>query len=832
MRTPKHHPQNRQHFYRPLLVATLAIGGFLQFVTPLLADGTPAGTAIRNTATATYEDPNQPGTPINATSNTVTVTVAEVAGITVTPLATTDVNGGTVLPNDVINYDFKITNVGNDPTLFFIPNSAAVSGPGTQQTASGQPLVQITGYIAPDGTTTAVAPINVTSGATTADLGVTIGANPPGVIPAGYSLVVRVPVQVNTLAPSGAPITVVLGNTGANDNTAGTQNQSYPTAPSGNDVYTVDYAGSAAGEVAGDPANGQREASSRQQVLVGAQPQAFAAVLKTRTNHSPGDPNLLTDDILTYSLSLRVDATAPVGSSGLTPARLVGTAITLNGSPSTQILVSDAIPTGTVLTGTPTAPTGWTIVYTNSPTSTIASQADWRTNAADIGGIANATRIGFIHTAPIETNTTVTGFTLQVLTSSITTNPTVANIAQLFGQTQDGGTRLVYDESGDATPSNFNDNGTPGSNTPTNGVANPTNDGVDSGNNNTGSGPGGEDNVFTLAAPGTILNGPNGQPAAVGPTNNNDDFTNQSVAIEPNTAPDALIDPGDVTFTNTINNPSSTDPLTGILLVPDDGTAVGTVPTDTLVTLTYGSQTAVYRYNGNDFVFSSGNTITIPSLAPGESVNYTVVVNLPADTPLSTTTGNGFPVPIHAFVDSPAGTPGSVSGRPDATDPSRNATINRVYTGFLRMVKDARILDASGNQLVDYTSDFSAPTVAQHIRPGNVIQYRIRYNNISTAPVGAGNRLLSATNVVITEDGVPSASNTNNWAGDFDNNGIIDTSNLIATASASNGTITFFPSGDRSGTTATTDVTRYVNTLGVIVEPQASGEFTFRRRIN
>jgi len=786
---------------RRLLATTILIGGALPLAFPAWADGTAAGTQITNTATATYQDPNNPGTPLSATSNTVTVTIAEVAGITVTPLATTDLNGGVVLPNDVINYDYRVTNVGNDPTQFFIPGVATVSGPGAAGTLQ----------------------ISLDGGTTFTDIsasGLTTGS-----IAVGDSVIVRVPITVNTLAASGAPITVVLGNTGANDNSVSTQNQ--PDAPDGantSEVRTVDLV-TETGATAAAPSNGEREASGYQQVLVGSQPQAFAAILKSRTNYTTSGTPALNDDVLTYGLSLRVDATAPAGSTGLVAANLVGTPIQVNGTTVSRILVSDAIPSGTVLTGTVTAPTGWTPVYTTSPLTVVANNAEWVTNSADIGGIANATRIGFINNGPITAGTLVSGFSFQVLTSGITSTTTIANIAQVFGRTQDGGTTLVYDESGDSNPSNFNDNGTSGSTTPTTGVAEPGNDGVDNGNNNTGIGPSGEATVFTLAAPGVILNGPNGHPDAVGPTDNNDDFSNQSTQIPPNTSPGSLIDPASVTFTNTINNPSTTDSLSGVLLVPDDGSATGTVPAGTTVTLTYGVQTAVYTYNGTDFIFSSGNTIIIPSLAPGESVNYTATIDLPADTPLSTDLGTplgdlpSYPVSVYAFVDT------NGNSRPDASDTTQNATVDRVYTGFLRMVKEARILDANGNQLQGFTE---SPDPA-NIRPGNQIEYRITYTNISLAPEGAGNRVLAATNVVITEDGTVAP---NNWATDQDTNGSIDTSNVRNTAVASSGTITYFPSGDQSGTTAVTDVTRYVNTLGNIVDPQSSGTFTFRRQIN
>ena len=99
---------------------------------PLIASAqtaTAAGTSIINRATGTYEDPSQPGVQINTTSNTVTVTVAEVAGITAVANGIVDSTPLTpVLPTDTLTYSFLITNVGNDTTRVFIP-APILTGP-------------------------------------------------------------------------------------------------------------------------------------------------------------------------------------------------------------------------------------------------------------------------------------------------------------------------------------------------------------------------------------------------------------------------------------------------------------------------------------------------------------------------------------------------------------------------------------------------------------------------------------------------------------------------------------------------------------------------------
>lgn len=835
--------------YHKLLAAALLVGGTFQLAAPIIAAGTSAGTGISNTATATYNDPNNPTEVIDATSNTVQITVAEVAGITAVASGVTDSTpGSSVLPGDTLTYDYVITNVGNDTTRIFIP-APIVTGPATQ---TGAIVYEIDAN--GDGTYE-ILNANLTTATTTT-------------INAGGSIRVRVPVVVDATATSGAPIVVRLGDTAPNDNSAGTQNQPDATDTALNtEVRTVDVATEVAPNN-GAPTNGEREASATQQILVGAQPQAFATVLKTQGAYSNNaTPAVFNDDLQTYNLSLRVESAAPTGASaGLVPADLEGTPVSVDNVVANRILVSDAIPAGTALLSTnvaPVAPTGgaWTVVYTVSPLTTNANAAAW-TATRPASGI---TRVGFVSNGPVTRGTTVTGFSFQVTTNGLNAanGGTVANLAQLFGETVGGGTTIVYDESGDQSPTNFNDNGTRGPNTGVDnpqspdgipepiigsGVANPTTDENDPTGTNTGTGVGGEDNILILAPTGTVLNGPNGAPAAVGPTNNNDDFTNQSTDIPAGTVPGATINPAPEVFTNTLSAPTTA--LTNVLLRPDDGALTGTLPIGTTVTITYGGSSAVYTYQDTDsngiadsFVFTSGTAIQIPNISAGTSVNYTTTVDLPANTALSTDLPaaypNGYQAPILAFTD--------INGN-GVLDPgeSSNTTIDRVYTGFLRLVKESRILQGTGPAVIAGQEVFS--TAAKTPAPGNIIEYRISYSNISTAVSGSSNITLNASNVTITESGVtntavfPAAPNGNNWGQDYSLPAGIDTSNVIGSAvdSGTGATITFFSgtggnvsATDQTGSTPATDVTRYVNTVSVPVEPGvAARTFTFRRTVN
>ncbi|RCJ38893.1 hypothetical protein A6769_07590 [Nostoc punctiforme NIES-2108] len=842
---------NKQRkFYQFLVVTALLTGSLFQFLAPVLADGTTAGTSISNTATATYEDPNSPGTTINATSNTVVVSVAEVAGITVTASGVTDATSSptntTVQVGDLLIYTYNLTNVGNDPTKFHIPNQATTTGPGTVSgTLPNGGTVNSLQYSTDGGQTW----INVPQG----------GVDTPSV-PVSGTVLVRVPVTVQAGAQTNDVITVTLGNTPGD-----AQNQL--RSPDGGDIFTVDNPDGSAGEVSGAPVNGTREASATEQIKVGltVKTYALATILKIRSGYNNAGTSAITDDKLTYDLSLRVESNDPTGQ-GITPAALTGTSINVDGVASTHILVSDAIPAGTDLAVAPTPPPGWQAVYTTDLVTTDANTANWKTfplKGADT--LAGVTRVGFINNpatiTSIAPGTTVNGFSIQLAVESTASSPlTVANIAQLFGQTPTSNFP-VYDESGDQNPSNYD--GSPGSMTPptgtdTNGdgvpdtlppanvddgyINNPATPetGTDTGNNNSGTGTGGEANVFTVQAPvaSALLNGPQNAPDATGPSGlTNDDFTNKSSLVPAGTAPGSTLDPQSVGFTNTIKN-SGTD--SGVLKIePTAPTTIGDLPNNTKVTITYGSQSAVYTYNSATGVFTiAGTAITIPNVAPGASINYGVEVDLPPGTQLSTDINRGFPVPITASIDNYT-TDTNADGIKDTGNDnifdSFNITIDRVYTGFLKLLKVSRVLQGTGPVVQGNDGTFSIN--AKKPAPGNIIEYQIQYTNISDPQSGTGNVILNANKVVITEDGTQSP---NNWALDNDTNGQIDTSNIVGSAKDSgSATIQFFSGNpatnsgiDQTGTTTNADVTKYVDTVTDTIAPGIQRTFTFQRKVN
>jgi len=127
-----------------------------------------------------------------------------------------------------------------------------------------------------------------------------------------------------------------------------------------------------------------------------------------------------------------------------------------------------------------------------------------------------------------------------------------------------------------------------------------------------------------------------------------------------------------------------------------------------------------------------------------------------------------------------------------ATPAAANETIDRLYTGFIRLDRSATMLKPGG-------------TVAA---PGSEIEFAVSYENVSTF-AGIGNSLLTAYNLVISENG-NSAPNT--WGA--------TTEHIVGAWDNQGGVII----GDRPGSTYLTDI---VTSLA----PGQSGVFKFKRRV-
>ncbi len=845
----------RWQAHKPLLAATLALAGAFNLVSVVLAEGTPAGTLITNTATATYDDGVGPNpTPINATSNTVTINVAEVAGLVAVPNGFLDVNGDAIEGTDTLVYSFIVTNTGNDETDVFIPGTEDILTTNFNVAAADGGKVEI---FTPDGQTL-LGTVPPGGG----NYSTILLAGPTGTsanVLADGKFVVKVTGKISqfrTTGPANVPvdsgdlITVTLGNVAPNDNSAATQNQILVNNAK-TDLKTVNV-----GLIS--PAN-EREASATTSVPFGGsnKPLALATVLKTsavRANSSSSTQ----DDQITYTLGLRVESNVPAGNN-FQAAPLKGTNIQLNsGSGVTtqnRILVSDVIPEKTVFqTVSSSIPGGWTPVYSITPAANSNPLAvTWTTTRPS--DLSTITRVGFIHNGPLGAGFSTTGLSFTVVTSGLgeTTGGTISNLAQVFGETVGGNGNIIYDESGDQNPNNFDGNTAPD---PSGSSYSPGTDdgvaraayGIDINNDNRGDGPKGEINQVTIRTfSGGIFNGPDQQPTAAGPNSFNDDFTNKSTSVPPGIVQPVTggvpvasnFDPAPVTFKNTLKNPAAVGFLSSVTLQPiapqgtfsaesADGSVnsgrygVNTdIPDGTVVTITRNTSKASYSYTATGgFVFAPDPATGTPTTAHvnvgevsfGETVDYTVTVDLPSGQALKAVS-----IPIIAFPET--GTPG-YSG-----ETINNITIDRLYTGFMSLQKSARVLRADRTERIPFSRSFN--TATQNILPGEYIEYKIDYVNISESSSGSGNVTLAANNFVITEDGTTGG---NTWAL---NNRTVHQQNTVFKAGT---TMQFI---DLTGSTATSDpvdgtkVDSYVNMVGTVLPgPANGGSLIFRRRVN
>jgi hypothetical protein len=772
----------------PLFTVGLIASNLLYSIAPALSAPIPS---IDNQATASYEDPlNPPKTTdindprrINTVSNLIRITIAEVAGITVKQKGITDdkdLNISTVKSGDLVYFRFDLTNIGNDSTEIFVPNKAGLTGAGTVQRL--QYFDAVNGWK------------DILDGGLTS-----------GNIPRDNVLKIRVSVKV--IDGASGDLSVSLGKTPAivNGQNIEIVNPNINTLKSTDRVFTIDNDDTADGEIPGAPGNGTREAMDTQTITIGKQPQAFATIKESDGSY------VVADRSITYNLSVKVENTVPTQAGNVIPADLVG--VTVPGLKEPGILISDAIPVGTKFASA-VVPNGWILVYQYGNAISATDRADtatWSTTPPDVNTNDTLRRVGFIlPNGRIPKGNTVDGFQLKLTVIDPFTTTQVANLAQLFGNSpanpnditdKTANTNLpVVDESGDLNPNDFNADGTPGPKDPVTGkpLVKPG-----FGDLTTAIGK----YVTTSIDPGTIVNGPKGVPDAVGAENdNNQDFTNKSIITPVETG--SKLNPPIIGFTNTVKNQTGI-PL-DIKIIPAVK-AGETLPEGTIVTLRDPKKLipdAVFTVENGKFVAKNktNSTFVIPQVASQQSVDYTTGIDLPEGTDAL----KGYAVELVAFVD-------RNNDNLVGTNELTNKTTDRVYTGFITVIKESRVFGVDNKTVI---SDFTADSKSQLAKVGQYIEYRLTFKNISPiVPDGSGSKGLTATKFSIIEDGYTSP---NNWAG--------LTENDPNSATASMGTVTFALSDNTNTITVDRKVTKYTHSVGNLV-PQATGTFTFRRQV-
>jgi hypothetical protein len=557
---------------------------------------------------------------------------------------------------------------------------------------------------APNTVTRAVIDLDNSGTINAGDTDITSGALSAAIAQNG-NIHVLVEVSVNAGVSSGQSVTVTLGD-------AATGGPSFDNQPA--DLSALEVRTESALSV-----NGKREARGDISATV-----VNDTLLQLTLTAPAGPVNLGTD--ITYGWQ--------ACNVGLRDAA----GVTLNGS--TQVYMIAPIPARTVLKSGQTFPAG--TLYTTSPLTTAPLAATWSTTAP--APLSNTTRIAFPVGATLVAGACGSSVNMIVtVNSGIDASVPIDEIGDVFGKNSVATT--ITDQSGDATPNNGDSNAD-------------FNEGYVA-----GAGHGViQRTLLTLVS--AVLIGPSGAPAAVGPTDNNDDYSNKAVntgiaGVAPGGVTTAS---GQVVYVNTIQNSGNTSDTYTI--------DAPTVPA--------GFTVEVSTNGGTSYTTVSGGGSVSLAIAFATSANINVRVTEPAGKTVLT------------------GYDSIIRVTSTATPAANNKTIDRLYTGFVRLDKAFTVANGTG---VGAATD---PV------PGAVITYNITYTNVSTSNGDANCVKLTASSLVITEDGLAAP---NNW-GTY-------TTNSPA------------PSDSGSGVAAFVSATKYTDTIASLAAG-ASAVFTFKRSIN
>jgi hypothetical protein len=302
-----------------------------------------------------------------------------------------------------------------------------------------------------------------------------------------------------------------------------------------------------------------------------------------------------------------------------------------------------------------------------------------------------------------------------------------------------------------------------------------------------------------------LFNGPNGFPQAVGPTNNNDDYTalsytngGASVSTVNQAGANVTVAAGAaaVTFTNSLQNTGNKDDTYNLTAVTGGGLTA--LPAGWTVSFQSTGQAA----SGSCGAVAANTVITSVCVPSGATQTYKTIYTPPAGATVFT--------PYTGYGD-------AVTATSTNDNTKNNVTIDEIIVGgFVKLTKTWSV--ALGQPCATATV-FTASSAS--VNPGDCVQYTVTYANVM--PSGGTNSLtVNASSFVITEDGAASGgaqvAYSNSWAA--------NTAGLYAAVVDTNGgTLTYFNPGPGA-----VGAKKFTDNIGALAAG-ASGNCTFKVQV-